>query len=212
MTATTWNQDEIQALEANYEVHQQDYAEGSVKSEYNPTPGTGRTGYMTIPPNNYPFYTEEEKYKPVIQPDGGQLSDWKPLYQPSKEQEEIDRKNAYESGVPHGYVPRGFKYQGMPTIKLNVRSELHADDEYGANVDENGAHTGGPFSIDVSPKMTIEDLRNVIRDKGGIIPGLQKLAYAGKHMDDPKRTLQHYGIEYWHAKFPDWPITVRKIG
>merc|ERR1712144_30339 len=133
MAATSWKQEEIASLAA-------DYAEvGQMKTDavtqYNPTPGTGRTGYMTIPPNNYPFYSEEEKYKPVIQPDGGQLSDWKPLYQPSKEQEEIDRKNAYESGVPHGYIPRGFKYQGMPTIKLNVRSELHSDDEYGEKVD-----------------------------------------------------------------------------
>ena len=37
-------------------------------------PGTGRTGYMPIPPNNYPFYKDEEKYEPVVQPDGGQLS------------------------------------------------------------------------------------------------------------------------------------------
>ena len=50
--------------------------------------------------------------------------DWKPLYQPSKEQEEEDRKRAYESGVPHGYVPRGFKYEGLPTIKINITSEL----------------------------------------------------------------------------------------
>jgi hypothetical protein len=36
--------------------------------------GTGRTGYMTVPPNNYPFYNEDEKYVPVMQADGGQLS------------------------------------------------------------------------------------------------------------------------------------------
>ena len=29
---------------------------------------------MPIPPNNYPFYKDEEKYEPVVQPDGGQLS------------------------------------------------------------------------------------------------------------------------------------------
>lgn len=27
-----------------------------------------------MPPNNYPFYSEEEKYVPVVQADGGQLS------------------------------------------------------------------------------------------------------------------------------------------
>lgn len=36
--------------------------------------GTGRTGYLAVPPNNYPFYSEGEKYVPVMQADGGQLS------------------------------------------------------------------------------------------------------------------------------------------
>jgi hypothetical protein len=31
----------------------------------------------------------------------------------------------------------------------------------------------------VSPKMRVEELRNVIRDKGGILPALQRLSYAG---------------------------------
>lgn len=33
-------------------------------------PGTGRTGMFNIPPNNYPFYSEDEKYKPAKRPDG----------------------------------------------------------------------------------------------------------------------------------------------
>lgn len=37
-------------------------------------PGTGRTGFLPVPPNNYPFYSDEEKYVPVMQADGGQLS------------------------------------------------------------------------------------------------------------------------------------------
>ena len=114
----------------------------------------------------------------------------------------------------------------MPTIKLHVQSEIHEDDEYGARVNQNGKHSGGPFVIQVSPKMTVEDLRLQIKvspplilslslclrqswvaklhdtraplasprpslqDKGGIIPGMQKLAYAGKKLDDPKRTLE----------------------
>ena len=41
-----------------------------------------------------------------------------------EEQEAEDRRKAYESGVPHGYVPRGFRYEGMPTIKITVQSEL----------------------------------------------------------------------------------------
>lgn len=36
--------------------------------------GTGRTGFIPVAPNNYPFYTEEEVYTPVLQSDGGQLS------------------------------------------------------------------------------------------------------------------------------------------
>ncbi len=36
--------------------------------------GTGRTGYLHVAPNNYPFYSEDEKYTPIMQSDGGQLS------------------------------------------------------------------------------------------------------------------------------------------
>ncbi len=47
---------------------------GSAVSKYNNDPGSGRTGYWEVPPNNYDFYTEEEKYKPNVQADGGILS------------------------------------------------------------------------------------------------------------------------------------------
>jgi hypothetical protein len=43
-------------------------------SKYNNDPGSGRTGYWEVPPNNYDFYSEEEKYKPNVQADGGILS------------------------------------------------------------------------------------------------------------------------------------------
>jgi hypothetical protein len=56
---------------------------GSAVSAYNNEPGTGRTGYWEIPPNNYDFYTEEEKYKPVVQADGGILSSASPHPHPS---------------------------------------------------------------------------------------------------------------------------------
>ena len=188
-------------------------AEGAgeaARSAWNPTPGTGRTGFQPVPPNNYPFYSEEEKYKPIIFKDGGQYADWRPLYQPTPEQEEADRRAAYESGVPHGYLPKGDKYRGTPTVRLQVRSELHSDAEYGATVDRDGKHSGGPFEIEVSTKMTVEDLRNVIRDKGGIIPALQRLSYAGKQFHDSKRTLEHYGVAYWSKKFPHWPLTITR--
>ncbi|GAB4820460.1 hypothetical protein N2152v2_007506 [Parachlorella kessleri] len=202
----TWNEAELQTLKADYPL----YGFGEQASKYNPKPGTGRTGYMPVPPNNYPFYSEEEKYVPVVQADGGQLSEWKPMYHPTAEQAEIDRKKAYETGVPHGYVPPGDKYKDLPTITLTVTSDLHGDHEYGEHVNDQGDHHGGPFQISVSPKMRIEDLRKVISDKSGIIPGLQRLSYAGKHLDDPQRTLEHYGVAYWHKSFPHWALKIRR--
>jgi hypothetical protein len=43
-----------------------------------------------------------------------------------------------------------------------------------------------------------------------VLPGLQRLSYAGKRLDDAQRTLEHYGIAYWHARFPHWPLVIRK--
>lgn len=39
--------------------------------------------------------------------------------------------------------------------------------------------------LQVSPKMRVEELRNVIRDKGGILPALQRLSYAGAPLRVP---------------------------
>lgn len=67
-----WGVEEISQLKAEYPelLNTQDDAH----TKYNPTPGTGRTGFLNVPPNNYPFYNDEEKYVPVMQADGGQLS------------------------------------------------------------------------------------------------------------------------------------------
>lgn len=51
-------------------------------------------------------------------------AEWKPMYQPTPEQAEADRRAAYESGVPHGYVAPGDRYKGLPTITLTVVSDL----------------------------------------------------------------------------------------
>lgn len=67
---------------------------------------------------------------------------------------------------------------------------------------------GGPFWVEVCPKMKVDELRKVIRDACGVQPGLQRLAFAGKTFEDANRTLEHYGVRYWHAKFPHWPITL----
>jgi len=84
------------------------------------------------------------------------------MYNPTAEQAEADRKLAYETGVPHGFVAQTDKYKGLPTIALLVVSELHAPEEYGDKVDEKGRHSGGPFVVHVSPKMRIEELRRMI--------------------------------------------------
>ncbi len=39
----------------------------------------------------------------------------------------------------------------------------HTADEYGEEVGADGRHRGGPFTLRVSPKMRVEDLRRVIR-------------------------------------------------
>lgn len=52
--------------------------------------------------------------------------------------------------------------------------------------------------------------RTPAQDVGGVLPALQRLSYAGKHLDDAQRTLEHYGVAYWAAKFPAWPIRIRK--
>ncbi|KAL6752517.1 hypothetical protein V8C86DRAFT_2753333 [Haematococcus lacustris] len=181
-------------------------------SKFNPTPGTGRTGLTAVPPNPYPFYSETERYLPILQGDGGQLSEWQPMYNPSKEQADADREAAFASGVPHGYVALGTQPPSGSQLELWVVSELHSEDEYGAQVDPStGQHSGGAFKIKVDAGIRIEALRNVIRDEGGIIPALQKLSYAGKHLDDSQRTLAHYGVAYWHARFPHWPIKIRRF-
>ena len=49
---------------------------------------------------------------------------WEPMYNPTPEQAEKDRAKAYETGIPHGYVPPGDKYAGQETIRLQVKSDL----------------------------------------------------------------------------------------
>jgi hypothetical protein len=46
------------------------------------------------------------------------------MYHPTTEQAEADRKRAYETGVPHGFVAPGDKYKDLPTIDVLVVSEL----------------------------------------------------------------------------------------
>lgn len=45
-----------------------------------------------------------------------------------------------------------------------------------------------------------------------MLPALQRLSYAGKRLDDAQRTLEQYGVAYWHARFPQWPLRIRRSG
>lgn len=148
------------------------------------------------------------------------LSNWEPVYEPSTVKADADRLAAYEAGVPHGLHEGGQtqassaaaatsglsaslkeKYGAdCPTCRLLVVSELHLDEEY-----------GGPFWIELPTKTRVHELRGVIAEHCGVLPGLQRLSYAGKKFEDPERTLEHYGVKYWNAKFPDWPVVIRRF-
>ena len=52
----------------------------------------------------------------------------------------------------------------------------HGDEEYGQYNAELGRHTGGPFTIKVSPLMRIEELRKVIYVSGNLIVHVHSLA------------------------------------
>lgn len=54
----------------------------------------------------------------------------------------------------------------IPKLTFKQVSRLvlqHEDFEYGAEVEADGQHSGGPFFIDVSPTMRIEDVRLIIQ-------------------------------------------------
>ena len=120
-------------------------------------------------------------------------------YEPTPEQEEADRKKAFEAGIPHGEYVYRERYGDCPIINLLFVSELHTDSEY-----------GGPFLIRVPSKIRVSDLRDHIRDRCGIMPGLMKLSYRGANLEDESRKLEHYGVRYWSQKFPDWPLRIRR--
>ena len=111
----------------------------------------------------------------------------------------LDRQKAFEAGIPHGEYVYRKRYGDCPILSLLVTSELHTDTEY-----------GGPFWIHVPSKIRVSDLRDYIRDRSGIMPGLMKLAYRGQSLDDESRKLEHYGVRYWNKKFPDWPLVIKR--
>lgn len=60
-------------------------------------------------------------------------------------------------------------HQACPCLPLTLPpTEQHSEEEYGAEVGPDGRHRGGPFTIQVSPRMRVEELRNVIRVGGWV--------------------------------------------
>ncbi len=159
------------------------------------------------------------RYKPQHGIDGGFLSEWEPLYEASTVKADADKLKAFQSGVPVGskYEPTGtkswapvfenaerkllnkHKYKGGEELDMLVVSDLHRHEEY-----------GGPFWIKVPSTARVREVRLVISEKCGILPGLQRMSYAGKQMEDAERKLEHYGVKYWNKKFPDWPLYIRR--
>ena len=58
--------------------------------------------------------------------------------------------------------------------------------------------------------MRVEELRKLIHETSGILPAVQKLSYAGKDLNDSQRSLEQYGVKFWNAKFPGWPLKIRR--
>jgi len=169
-------------------------------SKYNNNPGTGGSGASaTVPPNAYDFYDDDEKYVPNVSASSGAVSsEWDFKYNPTREEYLKDLAQAEAAGVPLGaYVDA--RAPKAKTLRLLVASNVHADFEY-----------GGPFWIDVPSTMRVSEVKKVIFERCGVMPGLIRLAYAGKKLDDDARKLEHYGVRYWNAKFPDWPLTLIK--
>jgi hypothetical protein len=172
-------------------------------SKYNDRPGSGYTGFARIAPNGgYDFYEEEDKYAPNVRGDptnGGVSTEWTPGYEPTREEYLRDKAEAEAAGVPLGSMLAQKHAKNVETqrMTLTVRSLLHTDAEY-----------GGPFEIEVTPYTRVAEVKKIIANKCGVLPGLQKLTYAGRDLDDPNRTLGQMGCRYWHAKFPRWPLTI----
>lgn len=129
-----------------------------------------------------------------------------------------DRLQAFTMGVPHGYDPTSAEKKAIP-IRLRVVSELHAPHEYGPLLTDNPQEEtyererepmrSGSWVMKVDPDWGVDELRRALYREGGIVPAICLLSFAGKHLDDARRSLRQYGVLYWHEQFPEWPLVVR---
>eukprot|EP00899_Mesostigma_viride_P015035 jgi/Mesvir1/23532/Mv18233-RA.1 len=91
------------------------------------------------------------------------------------------------------------RFKDDPKMSIPVESRIHKEGEFNPRT-----------RVELSPRMTTHDVRCAIRDATGIMPGVMKLSYAGKMMDNSNATLLQYGVPFWHEQFPDWPITLNE--
>jgi hypothetical protein len=134
------------------------------------------------------------------------------MYAPTKEQAEADRDAAFAAGVPfgsavahptkHGSADGGGgdgNSSGRPPLRLRVVSELQSAEEGFREV-----------NLVLSPEMTVEAARLAVRDATGVPPALCRLSFAGRRLEDARRTLGQYGLAFWHGKFPGWPLVITR--
>ena len=62
--------------------------------------------------------------------------------------------------APEDCLANNLNFQPLQNSVLILQ---HEDVEYGAEIGTDGQHSGGPFFIDVSPTMRIEDVRLIIQ-------------------------------------------------
>jgi hypothetical protein len=138
------------------------------------------------------------------------------MYAPTKEQADADRDAAFAAGVPFGSAPRaaadGASSASAPStaqarrrpLRLRITSELHS----GAADDCPAFAQPGGLWLDLDADGTVESVRLAVRDAAGVPPALCRLSFAGRRLDDARRTLGQFGVAFWHAKFPHWPLVI----
>ncbi|KAI8637617.1 hypothetical protein BD408DRAFT_47731 [Parasitella parasitica] len=50
------------------------------------------------------------------------------------------------------------------------------------------------YNLDVDSQMAIEDLKALLGEESGISPQLLRLSYNGHELNEPKKTLEEYGV------------------